>query len=105
MLISPATPLSTTVPEIVNWPVQKRKMWHGQGHLPSWIEVRRVAKGAIAEGLDTHSLEELVDIITQPCREARLKAARNKRDKDAQVKLEYHNMVMDLLQGECPPEP
>ncbi|KAK3299454.1 uncharacterized protein B0H64DRAFT_371799 [Chaetomium fimeti] len=97
----PTTPVSTTVPDIINWPIQKRKMWHGKGHLPPWIEVRRVARGAVDDGLETHSLEELVDVVTQPCREAGLKAARNKRDEDAQVKREYHNMVMDLLQRKC----
>ncbi|KAH6637100.1 hypothetical protein F5144DRAFT_592063 [Chaetomium tenue] len=94
----PTTPVSAQIPEIINWPVQKRKMWHDKGHLPPWIEVRRVVSAAVDEGLRTHSLEELVDIVKQPCREAGFKAARNKRDKDAQLKREYYNMVMDLLQ-------
>jgi hypothetical protein len=72
-------------------------MRHGKGRLPPWIEVRRVVNGAIEEGLNTHSVDELLDIIRQPCREAGLKAARNKSDKDAQLKREYHNMAMDLL--------
>jgi hypothetical protein len=74
-------------------------MWRGKGNLPPWIEVRRIAGKAIDDGLQTHTLEELVDVVKQPAREAGLKAARNKRDKDAQLKREYHNMVMGLLQG------
>lgn len=76
-------------------------MCHGKGNLPPWIEVRRVVKEAIEEGLSTHSVDELLDIVRQPCREAGLKAVRNKRDKDAQLKREYHNMVMDLLWRTC----
>ncbi|KAK4034690.1 hypothetical protein C8A01DRAFT_18553, partial [Parachaetomium inaequale] len=91
--------IQTTVPDIINWPVQKRKMWQGKGNLPPWIEVRRIAGKAIDNGLQTHTLEELVDIVKQPCKEAGIKAARNKRDKDAQLKREYHNMVMSLLHG------
>ena len=57
-----------------------------------------MARGAIHEGLRTHTLEELVDLVKQPCRDAALKAARNKRDKDAQLRREYHNTVMDFLE-------
>ena len=108
----------TTVPEIVNWPVQselqqqgqkldlsltssypERKVWRGKGHLPTWTELRRVASEAINQGLKTYSLEQLVEIVKVPCREARLKASSNSRDKNAQVKREYHNMVMDLLES------
>ncbi|EAQ90456.1 predicted protein [Chaetomium globosum CBS 148.51] len=96
--LNSAAPISSPIPEIINWPLQKCKMWHGKGHLPPWIEVRRVVSGAIDEGLRTHSLEELVDIVKKPCREAGFKAARNKRDKDAQLEREYHSMVMDFLQ-------
>ena len=76
-------------------------MWHGKGRLPPWIEVRRVVNEAIEEGLRTHSVDELLCVVRQPCREAGLKAARDKRDKNAQLKREYHNMIMDLLQRKC----
>ena len=76
-------------------------MWHGEGQPPPWIHVRRVVNEAIEEGLSTHSVDELLDIVREPCREAGLKAARNKRDKDAQLKREYHNMVMDFLWRKC----
>jgi hypothetical protein len=74
-------------------------MWHGKGHLPGWLEIRRVASQAINDGLETHSTQQLVDIVRGPARDAGLKAARKKHDKDAQLKREYHNMVMDLLEG------
>jgi hypothetical protein len=63
------------------------------------MEIRRVASQAIDDGLETHSVEELVDIVKGPARDAGLKAARKKHDKDAQLKREYHNMAMDLLEG------
>jgi hypothetical protein len=75
-------------------------MWHGKGHLPPWSEVRQVAGHAIDDALRTHSIEQLIDIVRTPCREAGLRAARNKHDKNAHLKREYHNMVMDLLAGE-----
>lgn len=74
-------------------------MWRGEGNLPTWTEVRRIASGAIDEGLKTNSLAQLINVVKVPCREAGLKAARNKRDKNAQAKREYYNMVMDLLEG------
>lgn len=58
-----------------------------------------MASAAIDEGLKTNTLEQLVDIVKVPCRDAGLKAARNKRDENAQVKREYHNMIMDMLKG------
>jgi hypothetical protein len=115
ILVAPAP---TTVPEIINWPVQsefqrhsqklnlsltsphqERKIWRGKGHLPTWTDHRRVASEAIDKGLKTYSLEQLVDIVKVPCREAGLKASSNKRDKNAQVKREYHDMVMGLLES------
>ncbi|KAK4153257.1 hypothetical protein C8A00DRAFT_43819 [Chaetomidium leptoderma] len=74
-------------------------MWRGKGRSPTWEELRRAASKAIDRGLETHSLEQLIDIAKTPCREAGLKAARDRRDKNAQLRREYHNMVMDLLEG------
>ena len=61
-------------------------MWRGKGHPPTWIEIRKVAEDAIDDGLQTQSLEQLVDTVRGPCREAGLKAGRNRRDKNALLK-------------------
>lgn len=74
-------------------------MWRGKGHLPPWVEIRQVASSAIDSALQTNSLEGLIDIVRTPCRDAGLKAARGKHDKNAQLKRDYYNMVMDLLTG------
>ncbi|KAK3904441.1 hypothetical protein C8A05DRAFT_31768 [Staphylotrichum tortipilum] len=84
---------------VLNWPVQKRKMWHGKGRLPSWVEIRKVAEDAIDDELQSHSLERLIDTIRGPCRDAGFKAGRNRRDKHAQLKRDYYNMVMGLLRA------
>ncbi|KAG7284817.1 hypothetical protein NEMBOFW57_009432 [Staphylotrichum longicolle] len=72
-------------------------MWRGKGHLPPRVEIRQVASSAIDSALQTHSLERLIDIVRTPCRDAWLKAARRKHDKNAQLKREYYNMVMEML--------
>ncbi len=75
-------------------------MWQGKGHPLRWAGVRQVAGDAVDEALQTHSLEQLLNIVKEPCRETALEAARNKRDENAQLKREYYNMVMDLIEGE-----
>jgi hypothetical protein len=77
-------------------------MWQGKGHPPRWADVRQVARNTIDEALRTHSLEQLADIVKGPCREAALAAARNRRDENAQLKREYYNIIVDLVQGEYP---
>ncbi|KAK4120663.1 hypothetical protein N657DRAFT_674080 [Parathielavia appendiculata] len=88
----------TKEPEIITWPVQRRKMRHKTGHRPTWIEIRNVASRAVDDALRTHTVEKIIDIVRKPARSAGLKASRNKGDKDAQLKREYHNMVLDLLE-------
>jgi hypothetical protein len=75
-------------------------MWHGKGHPPTWVEIRSVAEDAIDDSLRTQSLEQLIDTVRGPCRKAGIKAGRNKRDKNAQLKNDYYNLVMGMLQGE-----
>lgn len=63
------------------------------------MDIRRAATAAIDDGLKRVSLKELVHIVKVPCRDAGLKASRD-RHRFAQLKREYYNMVMDLLEGE-----
>ena len=78
-------------------------MWRGKGHPLAWVEIRKVADDAIDDALQTQSLQQLIDTVRGPCRDARLKAGRNKRDKNALLKRDYYNMVMNLLQGKSIP--
>jgi hypothetical protein len=75
-------------------------LWRGKERVTRWIEIRRVAKAAIDDALTAVFLNELIAIVKGPCRDAGLKAYRDRRDESAQLKREYYNMVMDLLEGE-----
>ncbi|GAB1318114.1 hypothetical protein MFIFM68171_08324 [Madurella fahalii] len=89
---------SVPVADLVNWNLQKKKLWRGKGHAPSHVEIRAVAEAAITDGLKTWSLDDLASLIESPCREANLKGARERRDKALQLKREYFNTATELLE-------
>ncbi|KAK4132101.1 hypothetical protein BT67DRAFT_435762 [Trichocladium antarcticum] len=99
--INSGTPFIGSRPflDIINWPVQKQKLWRGKEHITSWSEIRRVARAAIEDALTALFIGELIDLVKDPCRDAGIKAFGNKRDKSAQLKSDYYNVVMDMLQG------
>lgn len=73
-------------------------MRHGKGHPATWNEIRRVVTAAIDDALETTPLDRLLQRIAPLCRDAAFKARRNKRDKSAQLKMAYYNMVTDFLE-------
>ncbi|KAL2130342.1 hypothetical protein VTI74DRAFT_6568 [Chaetomium olivicolor] len=92
--------MMAATPNLINWPLQRSKMWHDNGHLPTWTELRRVADASLEESLKGWTLLELADLVRPACRNAGLKAAQDKWDKNAQLRRDYYNIVMDILEAE-----
>ncbi|KAL2016601.1 hypothetical protein VTK56DRAFT_3258 [Thermocarpiscus australiensis] len=92
-------PPPTPIPDIINWPIQKKKMWHGKGQYPSYSQIQSVAEAAVADGLETLSREELTGLVRASCRDARRKAAADRKSVSARLRRDYYDVVTRLLEG------